>query len=51
MNAENALKLLGKVKYVVVTNPKGGRLNVEIVHPLTDTKSNYGCAGDRVYKV
>ena len=23
MNAENALKLLGKVKYVVVTNPKG----------------------------
>ena len=23
MNAENALKQLGKVKYVVVTNPKG----------------------------
>jgi len=23
MNAENALKLLGKVKYVVITNPKG----------------------------
>ena len=51
MNAKNALKQQGKVKYVVVTNPKGERLNGEVVHPLTGTKANYGCAGDRVYKV
>ena len=36
---------------VVVTNPKGERLNGEVVHPLTGTKANYGCAGDQVYKV
>jgi len=36
MNAGNALKLLGKVKYVVVTNPKGQIMDV---------------LEDRVYKV
>ena len=47
MNAENALKLIGKVKYVVVTTiiqKGGGRLNGEVVHPFTSTKANYGCA-------
>ena len=44
MNAENALKQLGKVKYVVVTNPKGqimdvlgiNQLNIFLFHPSID---------------
>ena len=43
--------LMKTVEHMLKKGGLGGRLNVEIVHPLTDTKSNYGCAGDRVYKV
>ena len=43
--------LMKTVEHMLKKGGLGGRLNVEIVHPLTDTKSNYGCAGDRVYKL
>ena len=51
MSAKNALKQQGKVKYVVVTNPKGDNTTSKLSIPLTGTKANYGCAGGRVYKV
>ena len=51
MSAKNALKQQGKVKYVVVTNPKGDITTSKLSIPLTGTKANYGCAGGRVYKV
>ena len=45
LKAENALKLLGKVKYVVVPNLKGDISTAKLSNPLTGTKANYGCAG------
>jgi len=38
MNAENALKQLGKVKYVVVTNPKD-MLGIEYINKVIKSKS------------
>jgi len=51
MSAKNALKQQGKVKYVVVTNPKEDITTSKLSIPSTGTKANYGCAGGRVYKV
>ncbi len=46
MNAENALKQLSKVKYVVVTNSKGDITTSKLSIPsIFLTKANYGCAG------
>jgi len=38
MNAENALKQLSKVKYVVVTNPKGDITTSKISIPSTEQR-------------
>ena len=43
--------LMKTLEHMLKKGGLGECLNVEIVHFLTDTKSNYGCAGDRVYKV
>ena len=38
MNTENALKQLSKVKYVVVTNPKGDLTTSKISIPSTEQR-------------
>jgi len=37
MNVENALKPLGKVEYVIVTNPKGDVLEIEYKYIKSET--------------
>jgi hypothetical protein len=50
MNAENALKQLSKLKYVVVTNPKGDITTSKISIPSTEQRQIMDVLDDEYIK-